>query len=64
MDEGLMPKDLSSMTGAPADLADRLGDLPHAPLAMPRQALEHPIGLLARLRPLWDGWVRTHVFGN
>ncbi|MBI1218275.1 MAG: hypothetical protein GC186_06975 [Rhodobacteraceae bacterium] len=59
-----MPKDLSSVTGDQADLANRLGELPHAPLAMPHQVLEHPIGLLARLRPLWDGFVRTHVFGN
>ena len=59
-----MPKDLSAMTHlepAPAET----GALPNAPLAMPRQVLEHSKGLLARLRPvLWDGWLRQHVLGN
>lgn len=59
-----MPKDLSLMTEADAGLAERLGALPKAPLAMPRQVLEHPVGLFARLRPVWDGWLRTHVLGN
>lgn len=59
-----MPKDIVAMTEADESRAERLGALPNAPLAMPRQVLEHSQGLLTRLRPLWDGWLRTHVLGN
>lgn len=59
-----MPKDIAAMNDAEEPRALRLGALPNAPLAMPRQVLEHPEGLLARLRPLWDGWLRTNVLGN
>ncbi len=58
-----MPKDLSTFDDAET-LADRMAKLPHAPLAMPRQVLEHPQGLLAWLLPLWGGWLRAHGFGN
>lgn len=44
--------------------AEELGALPRAPMAMPRQDLEHKQGIVARLRPVWDGWLRTHVLGN
>jgi hypothetical protein len=60
-----MPKDLSVSTSETETArAEALGALPKAPLAMPRQALEHRKGLLARLRPIWDGWLRAHVLGN
>ncbi len=63
-----MPKDLSLMPEAEgraeARAAESLGALPFAPLAMPRQVLENPQGLIARLRPVWDGWLRTYVLGN
>ena len=58
-----MPKDLSYMIDAETNV-DRLSKLPHAPLAMPRQVLEHPQGLFARLLPICGGWLRTTVFGN
>lgn len=59
-----MPKDLTHPNDPETVRTEDPGALPKAPLAMPRQVLEHPRGLLARLRPIWDGWLRAHVLGN
>ncbi|WP_127901008.1 hypothetical protein [Solirhodobacter olei] len=59
-----MPKDLYIPGDSEVIRAEPVGALPKAPLAMPRQVLEHPMGRLARLRLVWDGWLRAHVLGN
>ncbi|TMV53930.1 hypothetical protein FGG78_38860 [Thioclava sp. BHET1] len=60
MDERLM-SDASNNT---LDTQAELGRLPHAPMAMPQQALEHPHGLIARFWPVWNGWLRNTLLGN
>lgn len=59
-----MAKDISPVETTARSSAERQGELPNAPLAMPRQVLEHPKGLFARLRPVWGPWLRAQLLGN
>lgn len=41
-----------------------IGALPAAPLPMPRQVLEQPVGLWSRLAAVFGAGIRTRGLGN
>ena len=64
MAKDMPPADAADTPALDAPLAAALGALPDAPLAVPRQVLEHPEGRLSRLWPRWPAWPRVPRLGN